>query len=194
MQQRVVTQTMAPRRPLTEEKPIHAKAFELYAAQVGRRSYAKVAAALDVAVGSVKNWAVDFHWQARIAERDVANARRVADQVFGSQDEELAFYLKASDAVLKKILKGILDGTVKPTAADAERFIRLRMTLAGDPNGAGVTFMSTPEEIWEFLKTLSTWTWNRVWELVAKDQEEHAKRESELLIDAPDPASQIDRS
>ena len=134
---------------LQTEQEHHKRAFELYCSLEGKRSYDKVAAAMQVASSTVRLWARSFHWQQRLREREAEIARRVADQTLQSQVDERGRRRKIVHMALMKLAKGIADGSVRMQLGDLEHLIRLQDYLDGNP--LKPEQMRDPKEIAAFL-------------------------------------------
>lgn len=119
-------------RRLQAEQEHQKRAFELYHAQGGKRSHEKVARELGVSVATVKAWSRSFNWAKRLAERDAAVARQVADQTLKSEVDELDRNKKIVQMALLKVAKAINADKVKVQVGDLDRLIRLQTFLAGD--------------------------------------------------------------
>ncbi len=129
------------KRPLRRETPRHHEAFELYVAQGGRRSYRAVARAIGVSVLAVRHWARSFDWPARVAERDVGIARKLAKRT----DESIVQVKARYHAMINKLVEALcrhhlgkdlkeLRHPERTTLTDLERLVRLDLVLLGEPD------------------------------------------------------------
>lgn len=113
------------------EREHQQRAFELYYSLGGKRSHERVAKALRVSVASVKAWSRSFNWVKRLAERDAAVARQVADQTIRTEVDELGRNKKIVQMALIKVARAINTDKVKVQVGDLDRLIRLQTFLDG---------------------------------------------------------------
>jgi len=118
-------------RPLQTEQEHQKRAFEVYYAQGGKRSHEKVARESGVSIASVKAWSRSFGWAKRVAERDAAVARQVADQTLKADVDELSRNKKIVQMAMVKLAKAIANGQIKMQLGDLDRLIRLQSYLDG---------------------------------------------------------------
>lgn len=142
------------------EREHQQRAFELYYSQGGKRSHERVATELGVSVASVKSWSRSFNWAKRLAERDAAVARQVADQTIKSEVDELSRNKKIVQMALVKVAKAINADKVRVQIGDLDRLIRLQSYLDGYVEGQTWESLS-PEDLarrffW-VLKNVSTY-------------------------------------
>jgi len=116
---------------LKTEAEHHLKAFEIYYAQSGQRSYREVAKQMGVSLSAVRLWARSFGWQRRLRERDLESARHIADKTLEEDLYDHAQHRKLVRMALVKVARAVLDGRVRITIADLDRLIRLEAILAG---------------------------------------------------------------
>jgi len=143
---------------LKAEQEHHKRAFEVYYAQGAKRSYAKVASELGISVSTTKSWSLSFSWSRRIAERDAAAARQMADRSLQSTTEELSRNKKIVTMALMKVAKAVADGKVRIQMADLDRLIRLEQLLSetGDDGRHKPGTFRSAKDVQEYLDTLST--------------------------------------
>ena len=121
--------------PVTEqrhqriEQENHRKAFEMYFALGEKRSYRQIAQQLGVSLPTIKNWAAEFDWRRRIAERDAEVGRRMADRTLQSSVEERERNKKIIHMALMKVAKAIAEGKVKAKISDLDCLLRLQTFL-----------------------------------------------------------------
>jgi hypothetical protein len=108
---------------------IHQTAFELYHSLGNKRTYKAVAAQLGVSERTVRTWAKRNDWRQRISERDVGEARRLADQTMSTAMTRQGRNSKIVEMALVRLARGIADGKVRMHLADIERLIRLQAEL-----------------------------------------------------------------
>ena len=120
---------MLKRERLATEQEHHRRAFEIYAAMEGRRSYETVARQMDVSLNSVKLWAGTFGWQARLKQREATLARQMADRVLETRTTDSDQYRKLVRMALIKVAKAINADKVRVQVADLDRLVRLEQYL-----------------------------------------------------------------
>jgi hypothetical protein len=120
---------MPQRERLATEQEHHRRAFEIYAAMEGRRSYETVARQMDVSLSSVKLWAGTFGWQARLKQREATLARQMADRVLETRTTDNDQYRKLVRMALIKVAKAINADKVRVQVADLDRLVRLEQYL-----------------------------------------------------------------
>jgi hypothetical protein len=143
-----------PRRLKTEQES-HRRWFEHYAASVNR-SHEKTAQAMGVSVAAVKLAATSFGWKQRVRDRDLEQARQVADRALQTTHDDQDRYRKVVRMAVMKLARAIAEDRVKLQSADLDRLIRLDAFLNGPPTAAGITTTSSPEEILDFFERLTT--------------------------------------
>lgn len=158
------------------EREHQQRAFELYYSQGGKRSLDRVAKELGVAVATVKSWSRQFQWSKRLAERDAAIARQVADQTIKSGVDELGRNKKIVQLALIKVAKAINSDKVKVQIGDLDRLIRLQSFL--DAEGAGTSWeMLSGEELAKRLfnlqKNMSTYDLKAFFAEYARQEEQY---------------------
>jgi len=139
---------------LKAEQEHQKRAFEVYYAQGGQRTYAKVAAELGVSVSAVKLWSRTWTWPQRIAERDAAAARQLADQSLQSTVDELGRNKKIVQMALIKVAKAINSDKVRVQIGDLDRLIRLQSYLDGYVEGQTWEDLSPEELAQRFLHVM----------------------------------------
>jgi hypothetical protein len=90
-----------------------------------------VAKQLDVSPCTVKLWSRSFGWRERIAERETAPARRLADRTRKSEVNEAERNRKIVEMAIVRLAKAIAEGTVCMGLGDLERLIRLQQPVTG---------------------------------------------------------------
>ncbi len=132
---------MSKKRPIQRETPRHHEAFELYVAQGGRRSYRAVARATGVSVLAVQHWARSFDWPARVAERDVGIARKLARRTDATIVQVKARYHSMINKIVEALCRHHLGKDLRSlrhpedtTLTDLERLVRLDLMLLGEPD------------------------------------------------------------
>jgi len=130
---------------LRTEQEHHKKAFEVYYAMGAKRNYRQVAQELDVSPRTVKLWARSFGWKERVAERETATARRVADRTLQSSVSGLERNHKIVEMAIVRLAKAIADGKVRMQLGDLERLIRLQEIV--DRHKDMNRIPQTPEEL-----------------------------------------------
>jgi len=124
---------MPRREQQLSEKEHHRRAFELYYAQGASRSFARVAGELGISVASLKSWSRRYGWRERLAERDAAVNRQIADRAMANEVADGERNLRIVRAALVKLAKGIVEGTIKPRIDDLPRLIQLEQDLVNGP-------------------------------------------------------------
>jgi hypothetical protein len=120
---------MPKRERLLTEQEHHRRAFEIYAALEGRRSYEAVARQMGVSLSSTKLWARSFGWQARLKQREATLARQTADRVLETRSTDHDQYRKVVRMALIKVAKAINADKVRVQVADLDRLVRLEQYL-----------------------------------------------------------------
>jgi hypothetical protein len=129
------------KKPLRRETPRHHEAFELYVAQGGRRSYHAVGRAIGVSVMAVRHWGRSFDWPARVAERDAANAQKLAKRTDQTIVQVKARYHSMVNKIVEALCRHHLGKDLRSlrhpentTLTDLERLVRLDLMLLGEPD------------------------------------------------------------
>ena len=120
---------MAEKTPNPTIPDIHQTAFELYHSLGNKRTYKAVAAQLGVSERTVRTWAKRHDWRQRISERDVGEARRLADQTLSVAAARQGRNSKIVEMALMRLAKGVAEGKVRMQLADIERLTRLQADL-----------------------------------------------------------------
>jgi hypothetical protein len=153
-------------RLLKTELPHHVQAFERYYALGERRTYAAIAAEMDVDVTTVKLWGRSFRWQKRIHARDLEVARKLADHTLRTNVDDRGRRRRLIDLALMKIAKAIAEDKVRYQAADLERILHLLEYWEHSSPESGITPHATPEEIITYLRSLPTFVLADVYRLM----------------------------
>lgn len=129
----------------TPNNPRHDQALLLYQSLGPKRTFKTVAQQLGVSERTVRSWAKQHDWRGQVAEREMAEARRLADQTLSAAATRRDRNFKIVEMALYKLAKGLADGKVRLQVADIERLIRLQADLDRPdlPGQKG----KTPEEI-----------------------------------------------
>lgn len=111
----------------------HREAFERYYVQGASRSLTSLAGDCGVSEKSVKAWSQAFDWQARIAQRDLENARRLQKATDETVVAVKARYRKIVQGVIADFVKRFKDGEIAVnTVTDLERLLKLDLLLMGE--------------------------------------------------------------
>ncbi len=138
---------------LQTEQEHHRRAFELYCSLEGKRSYDKVAEAMQVASSTVRLWARSFGWQQRLREREAQQTRQIADRVLRQGQADCERNLKIVRAALMRLAKGIALGQVKMQMGDLDRLVRLEGHLVEQQAGSRTDLSAlTDDELMEQLR------------------------------------------
>ena len=95
------------------------------------RSYEAVATQFGVNLTTVKRWGAKGKWRRRLDERDLAIARKAADEVQATEVSARARQLKIVEVVVMKLVKGITDDAIRGSYGDLDRLLRLQGFLQG---------------------------------------------------------------
>lgn len=137
-------------RRLQAEQEHQQRAFDLYVAQGGRRSHARVASELGVSLATVRLWSRSFDWAQRVAQKDADQTRKLADRVLSDQSDINNRNLKIVRAALLQTAKDISNGKVKPQMGDLERLMRFEEYLTAQRTSSGeLTDTDDPQALCE---------------------------------------------
>ena len=113
----------------TPNNPRHEQALLLYQSSGPKRTFKTVAQQLGVSERTVRSWAKQHDWRGQVAEREMAEARRLADQAVTASATQQDRNLKLVRGALMKVAKGIAEGRVRIQMGDLDRLIRLEGDL-----------------------------------------------------------------
>ena len=168
----------------TPNNPRRDQAFLLYQSLGPKRTFKAVATQLGVSERTVRSWAKQNDWRRKATEREIAEARRLADQTITETTAHQDRNLKIVRVALMKVAKAIAEGRVRIQMGDLDRLVRLEgyITEQRGDNVRPDLQSLTDEQLMERMRTLH----RKIGEDLAEHDAEQAASQQGLRELTPD--------